>query len=61
MSKITTLQELYIDELKDLWSAQDQMDRALRKIAPRATGGKLSELLQNAQDGIAEHTECSRT
>ena len=56
MSKITTLQELYTDELKDLWSAQDQMARALRKIAPRASDDKLSELLQNAQAGIAEHT-----
>lgn len=28
MSKITNLQELYVDELKDLWSANDQMVRA---------------------------------
>ena len=36
MSKISSLQELYVDELKDLWSANDQMVRALTKIAPQA-------------------------
>ena len=36
MSKITTLQALYVDELKDLWSANDQMMKALKKIAPQA-------------------------
>lgn len=56
MSKINSLQELYIDELKDLWSAQDQMARALRKISPRATDDKLAQLLQDAQDGITQHT-----
>lgn len=34
MSKIATLKELYVDELKDLWSANDQMARALVKILP---------------------------
>lgn len=34
MSKITTLKELYVDELKDLWSANGQMARALVKILP---------------------------
>ena len=36
MSKITTLKELYVDELKDLWSANDQMAKALTKILPQA-------------------------
>ena len=29
------LKDLYIDELKDLWSANDQMQRTLKKIAPK--------------------------
>ncbi len=57
MSQISSLQELYVDELKDLWSANDQMVRALTKIAPQATNPKLQTMLQNSQTGIAKHTE----
>ena len=57
MAKIATLQELYVDELKDLWSANDQMARALRKILPQASNPKLKAMLEAAQGGIAQHTE----
>lgn len=56
MGSISNLSELYIDELKDLWSANDQMARALKKIAPNATNTKLQELLESSQRGIADHT-----
>jgi len=57
MSKITTLKELYADELKDLWSANDQMAKALKKILPQAQNQKLITMLQTAQTGIGKHTE----
>ncbi len=57
MSKISSLQELYVDELKDLWSANDQMVRALTKIAPGAQNPKLQSMLKKSQTGIAKHTE----
>lgn len=57
MSQITTLQELYVDELKDLWSANDQMVKALTKIAPQAENPKLRKMLEQAGTGIAKHTE----
>ena len=57
MADITTLQELYVDELKDLWSANDQMAKALKKIAPGATDAQLKATLQKTQDGIAAHTD----
>lgn len=57
MSKITTLQELYVDELKDLWSANDQMIKALKKIAPQAENAKLKSMLEDSGTGIAKHTE----
>ena len=57
MSEITTLKELYADELKDLWSANDQMAKALKKIAPEATDAKLKEMLITSQSGIAGHTD----
>lgn len=56
MSKITNLQELYVDELKDLWSANDQMSRALKTISPQATNSKLKSLLDGAPHGITHHT-----
>jgi ferritin-like metal-binding protein YciE len=56
MSEIASLSDLYVDELKDLWSANDQMMRALRKIAPKATNSKLKQMLESSQEGIAEHT-----
>ena len=57
MAKITTLQELYVDELKDLWSANDQMGKALKKIMPKAQNTKLVAHLENAQTGIVKHVE----
>jgi len=57
MSSISNLSDLYVDELKDLWSANDQMARALKKIAPKATHSKLKQMLEKSQQGIAGHTD----
>lgn len=61
MSVPEDLQDLYIDELKDLWSANDQMQRALKRIAPHATDEKLQAMLEKSQGGIAEHTATLKT
>ena len=55
------MQELYVDELKDLWSASDQMVRALKKISPPATNAKLKSLLEKSPDGLTRHTEMLKT
>lgn len=57
MSQIANLSDLYVDELKDLWSANDQMARALKKIGPHATNAKLKKMLEASQKGIADHTD----
>lgn len=57
MAKIETLQELYVDELKDLWSANDQMKKALKKISPEATNVKLRDMLEGSGEGISTHTD----
>ena len=57
MAQISSLNDLYVDELKDLWSANDQMVRALKKIAPEATNSKLKAMLDGSLDGIAGHTD----
>ena len=56
MSHISNLSDLYVDELKDLWSANDQMARALKKIAVKATHPELRQMLDDSQKGIADHT-----
>lgn len=56
MAKISSLSDLYVSELKDLRSVNDQMARALKKITPQATNAKLTQLLEEAQTGIADHT-----
>ena len=57
MSEISNLSDLYIEELKDLWSANDQMVRALKKIAAKATHPKLQEMLEASKSGISGHTD----
>lgn len=57
MSTIYNLSDLYIEELKDLWSANDQMARALKKIAPKASHPKLKKMLDDSQMGISGHTD----
>ena len=57
MSAPQNLTELYIDELKDLWSANDQMQKCVKKMAAKASDQALVKMLNNSQEGIAKHTE----
>lgn len=61
MSKPADLKDLYIDELKDLWSANDQMARAVKRFAPKISDASLKELITKWQEGIAEHTNLLKT
>ena len=56
MSRPTNLQELYIDELKDLWSANDQMQRLVQKLVDKPKSPKLKALLEKSDRAIGEHT-----
>jgi ferritin-like metal-binding protein YciE len=51
------LKEIYTDELKDLWSANDQMKKVLKKITSKAKDAALKEMLTNSQAGIEKHTD----
>ena len=57
MAKMESLLDLYVDELKDLWSANDQMQRGLRKISPLATDPRLKAMLEKTPGGITTHTD----
>ncbi len=54
---MTTLKDLYIQELQDLWSANDQMQEVVGEMARIADDPKLSDRLKDAKDGIAQHTD----
>lgn len=51
--KLETLKDLYIHELKDLYSAERQIIKALPKLAKAASNEKLA-------DGFKEHLEQSK-
>ncbi|MDO6416279.1 ferritin-like domain-containing protein [Sphingomonas sp. BIUV-7] len=51
------LKEIYTDELKDLWSANDQMKRLLKKITSKASDAALKDMLAQSQAGIEKHTD----
>lgn len=50
------LKDLYTDELKDLWSANDQMLKVLKKITGKVADQGLKEMMTKSQDGISKHT-----
>ncbi len=56
MSAPEDLKEIYTDELKDLWSANDQMQRVLKKLVSKASDKALKEMLATSQASIVQHT-----
>lgn len=56
MSNPGSLKEVYLEEMKDLWSANDQMTRAVKELSGHAHDAKLKKLLDGSIDGIAKHT-----
>ena len=57
MSTPEDLKDVYSDELKDLWSANDQMLKVLKKITPKASDAKLKDMLAKSEKGITKHTD----
>jgi ferritin-like metal-binding protein YciE len=56
-----SLEEIYGDEMKDLWSANDQMVRAVRTMAEKAHDPKLKDMLQTSISGIQAHADTLKT
>jgi ferritin-like metal-binding protein YciE len=56
MSAPTSLKDTYADEMKDLWSANDQMTRAVKTMSDHATDPKLKKLLESSLSGITKHS-----
>lgn len=56
MSIPQDLHDIYVDELKDLWSANDQMLKAVKKITAKAKDAALKDMLTKSFNGITAHT-----
>jgi len=57
MSAPKNLNDCYTEELADLWSANDQMEKVVRDLAEKASSDKLKTKLEKGAKGIAKHTE----
>ena len=57
MSTPDSLKEVYTDEIKDLWSANDQMIRALTTLNQGVHDAKLKKHLTESVTGIGKHNE----
>jgi ferritin-like metal-binding protein YciE len=56
MSAPENLTDLYTGELQDLWSANYQMAKVVKKMTTKASDQALKDMLSKSQEGIAEHT-----
>ena len=54
---LSTLQELYIDELKDLYNAESQLLKALPAMAQASTEPKLKQAFQDHLSQTEGHVE----
>ena len=61
MSAPEDLKDVYADELRDLWSANDQMCKIVLTMADKAHDKKLKSALQKSVKDIAGHAEVLKT
>ena len=57
MSSPESLKDIYVDELRDLWSANHQMQRIVTKLTEQVGNAKLKQMLERAAGGIKQHTD----
>jgi ferritin-like metal-binding protein YciE len=55
MSKIKSLDELFLEELKDLYSAENQLIKALPKMAKATTSNELKEAIEEHLEQTKNH------
>jgi ferritin-like metal-binding protein YciE len=51
------LKDVYADEMKDLWSANDQMSKVVKTMAAKAHDPKLKQALQKSIGDIDKHAD----
>ncbi len=55
MSVPASLKDIYIDEMKDLWSANDQMTKAVKTLSAHIGDKKLKHMLEQSISGVQDH------
>jgi ferritin-like metal-binding protein YciE len=55
MAHSETLNDVYTAEMKDLWSANEQMAKAVKAMSAKAHDPKLKEALEDSIMGIEKH------
>lgn len=61
MSAPESLEDCYFDEIKDLWSANEQMKAIIEPITKVATHPELKKMLEKTPAGIDKHTALLKT
>ncbi len=61
MAAPSNLKELYTADMRDLWSANDQMQKIVQAFSDKATDPKLKQLFGKSVAGIGQHTQALRT
>ncbi len=56
----SNLKELYTADVRDLWSANDQMQKIVQAFSEKATDPKLKQLFEQSVAGINRHTQALR-
>src|SRR5260370_558765 len=51
------LKDIYADEMKDLWSANDQMTKVIKVMSEKAHDPKLKQELEKSITGINKHAD----
>ena len=46
------LREIHIDEMRDLWSANEQMQQFMKSLSAKTSDKKLKDLLEQSVTGI---------
>jgi ferritin-like metal-binding protein YciE len=55
MSTLNSLKAIYTDEIRDLWSANEQMARVVKTMAGKASDSKLKQTLERSVTAISQH------
>ncbi len=55
MSELATLQDLFVDQIKDLYSAENQLVKALPKMAASASNAQLKKSFETHLSQTQEH------
>lgn len=57
----SSLKELYTADMRDLCSANDQMQKIVQAFGDKASDPKLKQLFEKSVAGISQHTQALRT